>query len=56
MSLVLTGFSIDELERYVLCAPPEMAAAAQREIEARGPVYVPDVEDDGLGMFADPAP
>lgn len=35
MSLVLTGFSVAELERYVLCAPPDMAAAAQRELDAR---------------------
>lgn len=51
--MVLAGFSVDELERYVLCAPPELAAAAQRELEARGPVEAAEVPDDGLGMFAE---
>lgn len=53
MSLVLTGFSVDELERFALCAPPEMAEAARQELEARGPVALAEVEDDGLEMFAE---
>lgn len=54
MSLILSNFSVDELERYALCAPPEMAAVAQRELEARGPEAVAaEVPDDGLGMFAE---
>lgn len=38
--MILTGFSVDELERWALCAPPEMAAAAQRVLDERGPEEV----------------
>ena len=37
MTLIVSSFSVDELERYALCAPPEMAEVAKRELEARGP-------------------
>ena len=56
MTLIVSSFSVDELERYALCAPPEMAEAARRELEARGPEAPAAVEDDGLGMFAEDAP
>lgn len=50
--LIVTGFSVDELERYALCAPPEMAEAAKRELEARGPRAEVVERDPSPELFA----
>lgn len=46
MSLILSGFSIDELERYAEFATPELAEAARRELSTRGPAELERVRDE----------